>query len=101
MLEAGDQITGGIEYATSLFDRSTIERYVGYLRELLTAMAADDRVSIERIPMLPEVERRQMLVEWNATDTAYRSDRCVHELFGEQVERTPDAVAVCASVMRS
>ena len=94
LLEAGDRITGGIEYATSLFDRSTIERYVGYLRELLTAMVADDRVSIERVPILPQAERHQILVEWNATETVYPADRCIHELFEEQVNRTPDAVAL-------
>ena len=92
--EAGGRIVGGLEYATSLFDQSTIERYLGYLRELLAAMVADDRVSIERIPMLPAAERRQILVEWNATETAYPSDRCIHELFEERVATRPDAVAV-------
>ena len=44
--------------------------------------------------MLPEEERQQILVEWNRTDRAYGTDLCVHELFEEQVEKTPDAVAV-------
>ena len=33
-------------------------------------------------------------MEWNQTEVAYPKDRCLHELFEEQVERTPDAVAV-------
>ena len=40
------------------------------------------------------VERRQALYEWNATDAEYPREKCVHELFEEQVEKTPDAVAV-------
>ena len=39
-------------------------------------------------------ERRQLLYEWNATEAEYPRERCVHELFEEQVEKTPDAVAV-------
>ena len=44
--------------------------------------------------LLPERERRQALYEWNATDAEYPREKCVHELFEEQVEKTPDAVAV-------
>ncbi|MEZ4860212.1 MAG: 4-hydroxyphenylacetate 3-hydroxylase N-terminal domain-containing protein [Caldilineaceae bacterium] len=43
-------------------------------------------------------ERHQMLVEWNATTTDYPKERCIHQLFEEQVARTPDAVAVVAEV---
>ena len=44
--------------------------------------------------MLPESERQQLLVEWNATETDYPKERCIHQLFEAQVERTPEAVAV-------
>jgi non-ribosomal peptide synthetase component F len=40
--EAGDEIAGGLEYATSLFDRETIERYLGYWRRLLEGMIDND-----------------------------------------------------------
>ena len=43
---------------------------------------------------LPESERDQVLYAWNDTATEYPADRCVHELFEEQVESTPEAVAV-------
>ena len=33
-------------------------------------------------------------MEWNRTEVPYPKDHCLHELFEEQVERTPDAVAV-------
>ena len=46
------------------------------------------------MPLLTPEERRQQLVEWNAIEAEYPQDRCIHELFEEQVERTPDAVAV-------
>ena len=94
LAEIGDCIAGRLEYATALFDRSTIERYVGYLRHVLTAMVADEEQAVRALPLLSSAERHQMLVEWNATDAPYPSDRCIHELFEEQAAGTPDAVAV-------
>src|SRR5438552_17607844 len=44
--------------------------------------------------MLTESEKRQILYEWNATETAGPWDRCVHELFEQQAERTPDNTAL-------
>ena len=43
---------------------------------------------------LTDTERHKLLVEWNKTTTEYPHDRCIHQLFEEQVERAPDAVAV-------
>ena len=92
--EQGDRIGGMVAYATSLFDAATIERYGEYLRQLLTAMVADDAQELDRIALLSERERHQLLVEWNATERPYAADACVHELFEAQVDRTPVAVAV-------
>ncbi|HEX8695266.1 MAG TPA: amino acid adenylation domain-containing protein, partial [Longimicrobium sp.] len=92
--ERGGRIVGAVEYATSLFERATVERYAGYLRCVLEEMAADDGRSVERLDVLPETERRQLLEEWNATHAPYPRGASVHELFRAQAERTPDAVAV-------
>ncbi|HEX6745683.1 MAG TPA: amino acid adenylation domain-containing protein [Longimicrobium sp.] len=92
--EAGGQLVGAVEYATSLFERSTVERWVGYLRAVLEGMAADDGRSVDRIPILPEAERALVLREFNDTRREYPRDVCVHELFEAQVARTPGAVAV-------
>ncbi|HEX9935769.1 MAG TPA: amino acid adenylation domain-containing protein, partial [Longimicrobium sp.] len=92
--EAGGRITGVVEYATSLFEQATVERWLGYLRRVLEAMAADDGSSVGRLPMLAEAERRLVLREWNDTRREYPREACVHELVEVQVERTPGSVAV-------
>ena len=61
---------------------------------MLEGMVADDSEVVERLPMLPEEERRRVLYEWNDTGVEYPQEKCVHELFEEQVGRTPEAVAV-------
>ncbi|HYR10585.1 MAG TPA: condensation domain-containing protein, partial [Longimicrobium sp.] len=92
--EWGGSIGGSLTYATSLFERATVERHLAYLRRVLEAMAADDLQAVDALPLLPEAERRRVVEEWNATGAPYPSELCVHELFEAQAERTPDAEAV-------
>ncbi|HET7462338.1 MAG TPA: condensation domain-containing protein, partial [Longimicrobium sp.] len=92
--EAGGRIGGALEYATALFDAATVERHREHLRTVLRGMVADDRQPVDRLPILPEAERRQVVEEWNATDAAYPAEACVHELFERQAARAPVAAAV-------
>ena len=61
---------------------------------LLKAMVADDAQTIDRLPMVSEEEREQVLYGWNETKAEFPSEKCVHELFEEQVRRSPQATAV-------
>ena len=92
--ETGDTIAGGIEYATSLFNADTIERYIGYFKTLLNNMASTPAMAVDRLPLLSPLERRRVLYEWNDTAADYPADVCIHELFEEQVKKSPDAVAL-------
>ncbi|CAJ3900241.1 syringomycin synthetase [Burkholderia pseudomallei] len=93
--EAGDDIVGHLNYASALFDESTVRRYVTYWRRLLegmTAGAADQ--TIVGLPLLDEAERKQMVYAWNATERDYPIEQCIHQLFEAQVDRKPEAIAL-------
>ena len=94
LTEGPEGLTSSIEYNTDLFDSDTIERMVGHFQTLLQGIVANPDARLSELPLLTEPERHQLLVEWNATQTDYPRDKCIHELFEEQVERTPDAVAL-------
>src|SRR5208337_1264009 len=94
MTADGEGLRGVLEYNTDLFERGTIQRMRGHFQRLLEGIAADPGRRIAELPLLTEAERHQLLVEWNDTRTDYPRDRCVHELFEEQVERTPEAVVL-------
>jgi amino acid adenylation domain-containing protein len=87
-------LIGRFEYSTDLFDAATIDRMVGHWQTLLEAIVANPEGHLSELPLLTEAERHQLLVEWNATQTEYPMDRCIHRLFEAQVEQTPEAVAV-------
>ncbi|QUN94589.1 amino acid adenylation domain-containing protein [Burkholderia pseudomallei] len=93
--EAGDDIVGHLNYASALFDESTVRRYVTYWRRLLegmTAGAADQ--TIVGLPLLDEAERKQVVYAWNATERDYPIEQCIHQLFEAQVDRKPEAIAL-------
>jgi amino acid adenylation domain-containing protein len=90
----GQSIEGSLDYATDLFEHFSIERLGGHLLRLLEAMVADDGQHISELALLSAAQRQQLLVQFNDTRRSYSSGRCVHELFEEQVERTPHAIAV-------
>ncbi len=92
--ESDNHITGGLEFATALFEQATIERYLGYFRNLLRAMVADDAQAIDRLPMLPDSDRSHLLREFNNSEAEYPKDIPLAKLVEQQVERTPNAVAV-------
>ncbi|MGC0094986.1 amino acid adenylation domain-containing protein, partial [Ralstonia pseudosolanacearum] len=92
--ETSEGLAGSLDYATALFDRETIERYLGYLQRLLKAMVENDSQEVSQIGLLDEGERAQLLESWNETKAAYPDASTIHGLFEAQVRRTPEAIAV-------
>jgi len=87
-------IEGRLTYSTDLFDRSTIERWLGLLNTLLASMVRESQQTIGRLPILDAREREQVLEGFNTRPVAYPREALVHQLFEAQVQRTPDAPAV-------
>ncbi|MFC0004505.1 amino acid adenylation domain-containing protein, partial [Micromonospora siamensis] len=95
-VERGDDLTVWLGYNTDLFEADTVRRLAGMLFRLLDAVLEDPTQTVSALPMLSAAEEHRVLTEFNDTDVEYPSDKCVHELFEEQVRLRPDAVAVIA-----
>jgi non-ribosomal peptide synthetase component F len=67
---------------------------LGHFQTLLESIVANPEQRLCELPLLTESDRHQLLVEWNDTQTKYLKDSCIHRLFEEQVEQTPDAIAI-------
>ncbi|MGZ5010967.1 MAG: non-ribosomal peptide synthetase [Methylobacter sp.] len=87
-------IEGAVEYATDLFEASTIERLIGHFQTLLKGIITHPEAHLSKLPILTEPERQQLLVEWNDMAIELAGAKFIHHLFEEQVKRTPHAVAV-------
>ncbi len=75
-------------------ERAAVERLAGHLLRLLVGLAAAPERRLAELDLLTAEERRQILVEWNATEALFPADRCLHELFEELADRQPRAEAV-------
>jgi amino acid adenylation domain-containing protein/FkbH-like protein len=92
--ERKDGLTAGFEYCTSLFDDSTIARMWGHLQTLIEEIVQNPEQRISKLRLLTDLERQQLLNDWNNKATDYPANKCIQELFEEQVRLRPDAVAI-------
>ncbi len=85
---------GTWEYAADLFDAATIHRLGRSLAVLLTHAVASPETPVVELPLLPEEDKRQLLVDRNSTAAEFPRDASLGDLFAETAARTPGAVAV-------
>jgi non-ribosomal peptide synthetase component F len=94
LYESDNEIKGGISYSAALFDRATVERHVGYLSSMLHSMVLDVDRSMMSVNLLSQPERDLVLGRWNETQQDFPVELCIHHLFEQQVEFTPQATAL-------
>src|SRR5437870_2512457 len=94
MHETMERLKSSFQYSSELFDDATIARMIGHLQTLLESIVANPNESVSELPVLTEAEKHQLLIEWNDTKRDYPKDKCIHEIFEEQIEKSPDAVAI-------
>lgn len=82
------------DYHEDLYDEREIEYLHQYVSGLLWHALDNPGKSIYMLEMLPESEKRKVLCEFNDTAMEYPREKLIHQLFEEQVERTPDNVAI-------
>lgn len=83
-----------LEYNTDIFEHSTAQRILTHFSNLLESIANNPQQRLRELPLLTEAERRKILVQWNDTARDYPRESCVHQLFEQQVERSPQAAAL-------
>lgn len=94
ILEDGDRWVVNAQFNTDLFDVETIERMLKQYVLLLKGIASNPEQGISELPMLDDTERETVIREWNTTVTDYPRDATVVDLFEQQVDLSPDSVAV-------
>ncbi|MCP4154136.1 MAG: amino acid adenylation domain-containing protein, partial [bacterium] len=96
--ETGAELQLTLEYRTALFKQETMARFARHLSTLIRQTAEQTgslETPISQLEIMDEAERQQILEQFNQLSEERSSGFTpVHRLFGEQVERTPDAIAI-------
>ncbi|MGB0383642.1 MAG: amino acid adenylation domain-containing protein [Ardenticatenaceae bacterium] len=103
LIEQNEGLVGYLRYNRDIFDSDSIERMATHFQTLLEGIVAHPETPIAFFSLLTESQKHQLLVEWNETAADYPSPpelggikggACIHQLFEQQVTRTPEAIAV-------
>jgi amino acid adenylation domain-containing protein len=81
-------------YHPAVFDEATVRRIQEQFGALLQAITQSPDSPVREFSILPELEKKDLLENWNLTEAEYSADQCVHHLFEEQVQKTPDSLAL-------
>lgn len=99
-------LKGGFIYRTSLYKKDTIQGFVNTYKEILLQVAdalsdeeKKESFKIEDLTYLNEEEKDLILTKWNSTEAPFPQEKTIHQLFEEQVEKTPDRIAACDNAL--
>ena len=87
-------LRGALEYDVDLFESTTASRMAEHFSKLLASIVDGPDRRVAHLELLDGSERGRLLSELNGTVTTFPADRCIQELFEEQVAMTPDATAL-------
>ena len=93
-MERNGRLAFTFQYSADLFAKETIELFVVYFKNILSAIARDTDIPLSAIEMMPGEEKCRLLTEFNDTRIGYPEDATLLTLFGKHVRETPDRIAV-------
>ncbi|MCP5049141.1 MAG: amino acid adenylation domain-containing protein, partial [bacterium] len=93
-IEDTDRFLFSLDYGSTLFKQETIRRFISYFKRLTDTLTKDSRQRLSQVELLSIAEKRRILEEFNNTSADYPAHQTIQQLFEEQVERTPDHIAV-------
>jgi non-ribosomal peptide synthetase component F len=92
--EQNNEVVGSMLFSPDLFNPDTTKRHIGYLCSMLRTMVMGVDRPVTTVDLLSQDERDLLLGEWNDTQHDYSNHLCIHHLFEQQVELTPEATAL-------
>ncbi len=90
----GNELNMKITYNNNIYSKEVISAILQNLVNVLNHLAFNQEVKVSDIDMVSGVERNKLLREFNDTEVIYSKEKTIQELFEEQVERTPTAIAL-------
>ncbi|MFS0516455.1 amino acid adenylation domain-containing protein [Nostoc sp. UIC 10607] len=89
-----DALITKFHYDVNYFSEDNIKLLAEQFQTLLVSVINNPDSAILKLNILSENQRNHLLIECNKTTTDYPQDKCIHQLFEEQVTKTPDKIAV-------
>ena len=92
--DEGSRLSIGFDYNDDLFEAATIRRMMTHYRSLLDVSIAAPKTPIDQFELFSDAEKQLILYQWNQTQVDYDKNETLCSLFEQQVNRTPQSIAV-------
>ncbi|RFT61006.1 hypothetical protein D0U04_30795, partial [Bacillus clarus] len=89
----GEEFKVRLNYNANVYDHTSVERIRGHLIQVIKQVVNNPQICIQDLELVTAEEKTQILEVFNDTTTEYPREKTIHQLFEEQVERTPDQIA--------
>ncbi|MCU0288415.1 MAG: amino acid adenylation domain-containing protein, partial [Acidobacteria bacterium] len=96
-IELFNEIKINFNYKQACFDQETIANLAGHFKRILLNIIVNPQAPFSQLEILSQEEKNQVLYEFNNTAVGYPEHKSIHQLIEEQVERTPDRIALIGS----
>ncbi|MGD2090555.1 MAG: amino acid adenylation domain-containing protein [Candidatus Aminicenantes bacterium] len=91
-----EELTVKIKYNSIIYEGAIIKRIEDHLNRIIKQVTTDGGIRMKEIEIPTGLEKNQLLFEFNNTGAEYSKDKTIHELFEDQVDKTPDNITVVA-----
>lgn len=83
-----------VDYQVDLFEENEIDTLVKCFVTLVNEVTLNPENTLQSFEILGEEEKKYLLLECNNTAVDYQRDKCIHTLFEEQVNKSPNKIAL-------
>jgi non-ribosomal peptide synthetase component F len=94
----GEQLLIRFIFNSSVYMNDLVKKIALHFMEIVKQVVVDTDIKLNRVSVLCEEEKKQVLYDFNDTTAEYPKDKLIHQLFAEQAARTPDNIALVGPV---
>jgi amino acid adenylation domain-containing protein len=94
LTDTPDGVQGAFVYSPELFEPALIARMVDHFERLFEKTMSDPDQELRALSLLDEAEYRKVVEEWNDTAVPFPDTSCIHQIFEQEAEQRPHAIAV-------
>ena len=89
-----ESLDGLLEYNSAMYEKGFVERLITHFIHLLRQCIFGLELKISAVDMLPEEEKKQLLMEFNGKKADFPGDQSVYQFVEQHAEQSPDRTAV-------
>ncbi|WP_459209767.1 amino acid adenylation domain-containing protein [Aquimarina rhabdastrellae] len=92
--ELGDYLSFNVIYNSDVYEKGMVSQFISHFKQLIVSLKRNHNVAINELEYLSKEDKYELIEEFNTTNVVYPKDKTVLDLFTEQVNKNPEAVAV-------